>query len=59
MKPKDILSIAEDYAISKGEYTAFNDMYIGFRQYNGIAESARKSMIYLYGINTTKKILGY
>lgn len=58
MKAKEILAIAEKYATSKGEYTEFNNMYLGFRQYNGIADSVRMSLIYLYGINITKKILG-
>ena len=58
MNAKEILAIAVEYTTSKGEYTAFNDMYIGFRQFDGIADSVRKSLIYLYGINITKKILG-
>jgi hypothetical protein len=58
MKPKEVLAVAEDYATLKGNYTTFNDMFIGFRGYYNIRESVRKTLYYMYGEDTCEMLIG-
>jgi hypothetical protein len=45
----DFLIRAELYAEAHGDEMRFKNLYTGFREYNGVADSVWKTLSYLYG----------
>jgi hypothetical protein len=39
---------AELYAEARGDEMSFKNLYIGFREYNGVTDSVWKTLSYLY-----------
>lgn len=54
MKPKDFLSIAEDYAIYKGDQKLFKETYERFRVNYNVRASVRLTLEYLYGTDIAR-----
>jgi len=44
----DYLIRAERYAEARGDDICFKNIYTGFREYNGVTDSVRKTLSYLY-----------
>jgi hypothetical protein len=58
MNPMDFLIRAEKYTEARGDEFWFKNLYTGFRQYNGVADSVWKTLAYLYD-NDTADLLEY
>lgn len=58
MNPMDFLIRAEKYTEARGDEFWFKNLYTGFRQYNGVADSVWKTLSYLYD-NETADLLEY
>ena len=58
MKNFDFLKRAERYAQARGDELWFKNIYNGFRQYNGVADSVWKTLSYLYS-NEVADLLEY
>ena len=58
MNPMDFLKRAERYTEARGDEMWFKNLYTGFREYNGVADSVWKTLSYLYG-NETADLLEF
>jgi hypothetical protein len=59
VNPKNFLSIAEDYAIFKGDKKIFKETYQKFRADYNVRASVRLTLEYLYGADLAKFLEGY
>jgi hypothetical protein len=58
MKPKDFLSIAEDYAILNGDQKWFKETYERFRVNYNVRASVRLTLEYIYGTDIAEFLEG-
>jgi hypothetical protein len=58
MKPKELLAVAEDYAIMKGDTKWFSETFNTFRESYNVRESVKKTLRYMYGEDTCEMLIG-
>ena len=55
----DYLIRAEKYAEARGDEMWFKNLYTGFREYNGVADSVWKTLSHLYSNEVADELLEF
>ena len=58
MKPKEVLAVAEDYAIMFGDDKKFNEIFSIYREFLNVRESAKKTLRCMYGKEVCEMLIG-
>jgi len=58
MKAKEILAIAEDYALMKGDDDWFSETFNTFRESYNVRKSVELTLLYMYGEDVCEMLIG-
>jgi hypothetical protein len=58
MKPKELLTVAEDYATMKGDTKWFSETFSTFRESYNVRKSVELTLLYMYGEDTCEMLIG-